>query len=258
VITFVRFGQHGRLGNQLFQYSMLRAVSLKNSHVLKLPNVKNSDLKYFELSCEELQQADLQHITKSFVDEPQFYFRPEVFEQGDFTNFHGYYQSEKYFKEFETQIRKDLTFKKYVIDSAKYEIEKYRRNRPLVSVHVRRGDYLTIHNGLFHTPCSKKYYQEAMDMFEEVDFLFFSDDMDWCKSNFKGNNIKFSDSNGPVIDFAMITLCDHHVLANSSFSWWSAWLNNKPAKKIVATSSWFGPAGPQDTYDLIPDEWSVI
>tara|TARA_Y100000034_G_scaffold21387_1_gene24609 strand:+ start:2823 stop:3584 length:762 start_codon:yes stop_codon:yes gene_type:complete len=253
----VRFGQHGRLGNQLFQYSMMKSVSLKNRYTLKLPNIKNSDLKYFDVSCQELKQEDLKHVSKTFVDEPQFHFRPEVFEQPDFTNFHGYYQSEDYFKEFEEQIRKDLTFKKYIIDSAQYEIEKYRNSKPLVSVHVRRGDYLTIHDGLFHTPCNLKYYRQAMEMFPNVDFLFFSDDVGWCKENFKAKNIKYSDSNNSMVDFAMITLCDHHILANSSFSWWSAWLNNNN-KKVVAPANWFGPVGPQDTYDLIPDEWNII
>jgi len=125
-------------------------------------------------------------------------------------------------------------------------------------VHVRRGDYLTIHDGLFHTPCNKKYYQRAMEMFDDADFLFFSDDMDWVKENFVGENIKYSNSNSAIVDFAMVTLCDHHILANSSFSWWSAWLNHSPDKKVIATSNWFGPMGPQDTYDLIPDEWIVV
>lgn len=258
MITFARFGQHGRLGNQLFQYSMLRAVSLKNTYTLKLPNAKNSDLKYFEVFCRELEEKDLNRFKKTFIDEPVFYFRPEVFEQPDFTNFHGYYQSERYFKKFEKQIREDLTFKKYIVDSAQHEIDKYPSNKPLVSVHVRRGDYLTVHNGLFHTPCSKKYYREAMDMFEDVNFLVFSDDYPWCKENIVGKNILYSEGGSAIIDFAMITLCDHHILANSSFSWWSAWLNKNTDKKIVATSNWFGPMGPQDTYDLIPDEWEVI
>ena len=258
MITFARFGQHGRLGNQLFQYAMLKAVALKGNHTLKLPNLKNSDLKHFKVSCLELEESDLAHITKTFVDEPRFYFRPEVFEQCDFTNFHGYYQSEKYFKEFETQIRKDLIFKEQVKNCAQDVVKKYKKEKPLVSVHVRRGDYLTIHNGLFHTPCNKKYYQQAMDMFNEVDFLFFSDDIKWCKENFSGKNILYSEGNSGIIDFAAISLCEHNIMANSSFSWWSAWLNVSLNKQVVATSNWFGPMGPQDTYDLIPDEWIVI
>ena len=73
-------------------------------------------------------------------------------------------------------------------------------------MHVRRGDYLTIHDGLFHTPCNLKYYRQAMEMFPNVDFLFFSDDVGWCKENFKAKNIKYSDSNNSMVDFAMITL----------------------------------------------------
>ena len=237
---------------------MLKSVSLKNDYVLKLPNVHNSDLKYFNVSCQELEQDDPKHVKKVFVDEPHFYFRPEVFEQPDFTNFHGYYQSEKYFKDFEKQIRKDLTFKESIGECAKSELQTHKRELPLVSVHVRRGDYLTIHQGLWHTPCNLKYYQQAMQVFDDVDFLFFSDDMEWCKNNFAGKNILYSEGKSAIMDFAMISLCDHNILANSSFSWWSAWLNNNPDKQVVATSNWFGPAGPQDTYDLIPDEWTVI
>ena len=97
-----------------------------------------------------------------------------------------------------------------------------------------------------------------MSKFQDVDFLFFSDDNTWAKENFTGENIMYSDSNSAIIDFAMISQCDHHILANSSFSWWSAWLNKKASKRVIATSNWFGPMGPQDTYDLIPDEWEVI
>ena len=258
MITFIKFGQHGRLGNQLFQYAMLKSVSLKTNYTLKLPDIKNTDLQYFEVSCPAVEETDLKHIDKTFIDEPAFRFRAEVFDQDDFINFHGYYQSEKYFKEFEREIRKEFTFKKHISELAHCEMKKYTSGKPLVSVHVRRGDYLTVHNGLFHTPCNMKYYEKAMSQFEDVKFLVFSDDIKWCKENIRGKNISYCEGNSAIIDFAMMSLCNHNILANSSFSWWSAWLNSNPSKKVVAPSNWFGPAGPQDTYDLIPDEWIVL
>ncbi len=92
-----------------------------------------------------------------------------------------------------------------------------------------------------------------------TDYLLFSDDLAWCRENFQGDNIFLSDTGNAVEDFVRMTLCDHHIIANSTFSWWGAWLNPKVNKLIVAPKQWFGrQTKHHDTKDLLPPDWIVL
>jgi hypothetical protein len=95
-------------------------------------------------------------------------------------------------------------------------------------------------------------------MMGDVDFIFVSDDMNWVKENFKGNNIFYSDNSEEILDLTLMSICDNNIIANSSFSWWGAFLNENPNKKVIAPSKWFGPEGPSDTQDIYPTEWITI
>ena len=126
-----------------------------------------------------------------------------------------------------------------------------------VSIHVRRGDYTLYPD--HHPTCSKEYYDAAMDRFDSSHkFILFSDDIDWCRENFTGDRFYHVDTGSPYSDLKVMTMCKHHINANSSFSWWGSWLNPKEGKRVICPSRWFGPAIPKDVSDVYCEGWEVI
>ncbi len=126
------------------------------------------------------------------------------------------------------------------------------------AIHVRRGDYVELANS--HPVLSVSYYQEAQEIVKAKKYLIVSDDISWCKQHFQGSQYLFAENNPPHLDFALMSLCEAGVIiANSTFSWWGAWVNNCSGKIIVAPKTWFGPGlNMHDTKDLIPEEWISI
>ena len=120
-----------------------------------------------------------------------------------------------------------------------------------VSIHVRRGDYLELSD--FHPTCEVSYYDDAMKNFEGYTPLVFSDDVALCKENLSHHHPIFVEGNDLNVDMCLMSMCDGHIISNSSFSWWAAWLGNK--KNVVAPKTWFGPAGPQDWEDIYCEGW---
>ena len=158
----------------------------------------------------------------------------------------GYFQSEKYFKEYRGEIIN-------LFDIPKYDIQK-----GIVSVHVRRGDYIKL--AAKHPPVTISYLLAAMNQFadDEFKFMFFSDDIAWCKENFQGDRFLFSEGKSMKEDMGLMASCEHNIIANSTYSWWGAWLNQNPDKIVIAPKQWFGP-GYQDRIlqvkDIIPETW---
>ena len=130
--------------------------------------------------------------------------------------------------------------------------------RGVCGVHVRRGDYLHLANA--HPVLGIDYYREAMGRVPASKFLVFSDDVGWCKENFRDPKCVVTDPADTIVDFSMLRLCNHQIIGNSSFSWWAAWLNPHEDKVIVAPSKWFGPslAPTHPTKDLIPVSWVTV
>jgi hypothetical protein len=189
--------------------------------------------------------------------EIDFKFNPQVLSINPNTDLYGYFQTEKYFKKYREEILEIFTFKEKYLEAAKnffLEISHQIDGKDIVSLHVRRGDYTLYPD--HHPVCSLEYYQSAISQFNQDNsvFLIFSDDIDWCKENFKGSFI-FSDSNNPYTDLAIMSMCDHHIIANSSFSWWGAWLNRSQDKKVIAPSRWFGRSLSNDTSDIYCENW---
>lgn len=168
----------------------------------------------------------------------------------------GYWQSEKYFSDIHTIILKDFTFPP-VNDTKNRELIDRISEQTTVSIHIRRGDYA---NGFpMMTP---QYYENAINYFEsvynEVYFLVFSNDMDWAKQNLQFSQGEFVDWNTGKEswkDMYLMTQCNHHIIANSSFSWWGAWLNQKENKEVIAPSVWFHH---QETPDVYCEGWKII
>jgi len=130
--------------------------------------------------------------------------------------------------------------------------------RGICSIHVRRGDYLKLKN--HHPVQGLGYYKEAMKLVPCDKFLVFSDDVKWCKKVFNGDQFIVSEPAPQEVDFNMMIACSHHIIGNSSFSWWAAYLGDNPDKVVVAPKNWFGPklAETHKLDDLIPPNWRLI
>ena len=164
----------------------------------------------------------------------------------------GYFQSEKYFLHCEKEIREQFAFDEREHIVSWHHVNKGTYDNP-ICVHVRRGDY--VHYDGIHDFPGKEYYQEAMKEFPDGRFVFYSDDLDWCREEFPGHD--YMDQKNPYLALQSMSCCRGHIIANSSFSWWAAWLSGKNSK-TVAPSKWFGPKGQQDWQDIYCDGWKVI
>ena len=173
----------------------------------------------------------------------------------------GYWQSEKYFQFIEAIIRADFVFKQAMSNSNQLIANQIEQSNA-VSLHVRRGDYAN--NPLTaatHGLCSMDYYMQAIqhigECVYEPNFFIFSDDIVWVKENLKINFPCFYvDGNygeESYNDMRLMSLCKHHIIANSSFSWWGAWLNQYAGKIVIAPNKWF--AHDTDVKDLLPESW---
>jgi len=235
MITFFP-GYFGWLGNQMFQYAATFAASRRVSADCGFPENDPNLFDIFNLSAARTNSA-----LPIVYQEPTFKYTP-VPKVDDLTLF-GYFQSERYFADFAEDIKKEFTFKQptdFIGEG-------------VVAVHVRRGDYTNLQD--HHPLCSLNYYEEAMSMFEGQSFLIFSDDIDWCKKNIKGPRVLYSEENSAAKDLQLMTSCDHTIIANSSFSWWGAWLNDNTHKKVIAPKIWFGKSKPLETKDIYCKDW---
>ena len=164
----------------------------------------------------------------------------------------GYWQSEKYFIESEIDIRNDLKINETMIH---YIMNKYPiLNEETVSMHIRRGDYLNLQDN--HPVQPLDYYNKAYDLINDlnINVIVFSNDMQWCKNNIKFDNITYIEGETNIVDMYIMSLCKHNIIANSSFSWWGAWLNENEYKKVIAPINWFGPSSTLYVGDIIPEK----
>jgi hypothetical protein len=283
MIGFNAIGTMGRLGNQMFQYAALKGIASNRGFEYCIPS-KRPDIQidnYGILDAFELSTN--QHVgwlNGQTIKEHHYHFDEDIFNKcPDDHNILGFFQSEKYFKNVETEIRKDFTFRKEWLEPC-IEFMKQFNNQEVVFLHVRRGDpnlvdkrgfkwaYVNIQDQ--HPVQPIEYYKKALKTFpKDVPVLVFSDAIDWCKEQdiFKSDRFLFSEQEDkyedgalvPYIDLCLMSLCSHAIIANSSMSWWGAWLINNPNKKVIAPKMWFGPAyAHNNTKDLIPDTWTII
>lgn len=204
--------------------------------------------------------------------ERSYRFQPEALDFPDNVYLYGYWQSPKYFADIKEKIRRHFTLvDESIADSASRMVAELRARRgTVVSLHVRRGDVAHIYEKLRRqdladvAPMCSDFIRRAMGRFEPgTCFFVFSDtpkDIEWCRENIQGPNLEFSRCDSDLWDFAAMSQCDHHIIANSTFSWWSAWLDPKPSKRVIAPRTWSSPGGGRDmpTEDLIPQEWETI
>jgi hypothetical protein len=209
-----------------------------------------------------LLRIDRRHSSWPIHREPHFQFDPAVPELRAPVYLDGYWQSEKYFFNIDGVLRKEFTAKA-PLDGENAALAEAIDSVNAVSLHVRRGDYVDDPaTNRFHGICSSDYYQRAIDYISTragaPHIFVFSDDRQWTRANLRfAVPTTFVGANPPdrgYCDMQLMARCRHHIIANSSFSWWGAWLNPSREKIVVAPQQWFCATG-KDTRDLIPQNW---
>jgi len=285
----------GGLGNQMFQYALGKVLSHKNAEELFLDlsgynpflNTKDSPrnfeldifkLKYSEASrsaivrlsdsnpvinsINNLFKAKINPYPKGYVQESSHGFKSRILELQGNIYLRGFWQSEKYFNQYSELIRHDFAFPTPPTGKNKALLLGID-NSNSVSIHVRRGDYVSNQTtNQFHGVCSLAYYRKAIksikDKVTNPIFYVFSDDPEWCKDNLtiaeKTTYISHNSGEKSWEDMRLMSHCKYNIIANSSFSWWGAWLNDNPTKIVIAPQKWFNDPS-IDTQDVIPDSW---
>jgi GR25 family glycosyltransferase involved in LPS biosynthesis len=285
-ITMLNLGKYGRLGNQMFQYAILLKFSYLYNYKIKIPiydenficpeNTTNKHKtviqNYFNLNYEKLTDQEINYTT---INEKSFSYDNSIFYLENFNNLNinGYFQSYKYFDDI-----KDIIYENYKFNINLYSnCEEYilslknEHNLPVVGIHIRCGDLLNYN--AYGPPMNYNYIKNAVGYLNstigELVVVFISENNDWVKENIlkyidiSNNRIYFS-NNSEDFDLCLLTLCDHLILSNSSFSWWGAYLNKKENKKIIIKSIknnnyFFDYIVPNEQrQDLIPPEWIQI
>ena len=269
MIGFNALGRMGRLANQMFQYASLKGIARNVGVDICIPNhvqavddgignkLRTEHFDYFDL---RVNVGVLNNGYAPVVNERHFHFDEELFDMcPDHVSLQGYFQTEKYFKHIETEIREDFVFKNEILKPCREMISSVEN--PL-ALHVRRTDYISNSDNHFNLPI--EYYEASLQHFEnDRNVIIFSDDPEWCKSQklFSDDRFMISENTDNRVDLCLMSLCNDFIIANSSYSWWGAWLSTNKNKKIIAPVQWFGKTGytkDHNTKDLIPDEWTRI
>jgi hypothetical protein len=253
----------GGLANQLFQWAYGKSLSEKYNTPLYLDlssytqQIGNTSREYSLVKFPNLNvNLPSDKLVLTNVKKLQDNFTYNEIKYDDSVDYYldGYWQSEKYFKEFESVIKEELKPNQDILDKLN---KTPFINKNVVSMHIRRTDYTTS-NG-YHPVQTIDYYKRGLEVIGDYDYIFvFSDDIKWCKENLNFDNMIFIEGLDDVEDLWLMSMCKHNIIANSSFSWWGAWLNSNPDKKVIAPSNWFGERANLNTSDIIPSEWIKI
>ena len=265
----------------MFQYASLRGIAAARNYDWKIPpeDWEHKDnyglFETFELS--NVKQENLGFVDGQNVQENDHCFIPEFHKEcPDNSNLEGYFQTEKYFENIADQIREDFTFKKGYLEPCKEYIESL--DKPPIFLHVRQSD--NIGREQYHPILPISFFDECLKEFpDDTPCFVFTDDLAWCKSqeyfkqdrflfneNVERYNYRTIDGLGkmqntllPQVDLCLMSLCSGAIIANSSFSWWGAWLQNNRGKVIAPDpKKWFGSAMTHlDTSDIVPDRWII-
>jgi hypothetical protein len=278
ITTFI----YGGLGNQLFQYSAGRALSLRHGVDLCLIWKGGSNksralsMMHFNLNCKILSSASFMKrinfdVVKSYIKHgsPVIFREATLGFNNQFTSLgpniclNGYWQSEKFFTPIEDTIRQDLKILTPPSVQNQLLLEKIR-SKDSIALHIRRGDYVTNPSAFaVHGTCNISYYKNAMQYItdklqKQPVFYIFSDDIPWAMANLKNDHkMIFVNHNNDIQnyeDLRLMSYCKHNIIANSSFSWWGAWLNKNPNKIVVAPQKWYADHDTKNP-DILPSNW---
>lgn len=276
----------GGLGNQLFQYATARALSLRLGTSLGLdlrylpppPHHLSYALHHFAVQAQTEPPGLPPHRTQTlrhlawraglgsprFLRERGLGVNAAVMQSGDGVYLHGYFQSEQYFADHLPRIRDELRITTPPDARNAEWLDRIRQDPRAVSVHLRRGDYVAVAKaGETHGTCDAAYYARAIAHLREATgsaprAYVFSDDPDWVRANLQLDaEMEVVGHNGPTAhyeDLRLMSACRHHIIANSTFSWWGAWLDDRPGKTVIAPQRWFATDRLVNP-DILPADW---
>lgn len=284
----------GGLGNQMFQYAAGRRLAHKHNTQLKLDissfgsyRLRRYGLHHFNIEATIATPEEVASLTirkqgiaervlrmalrwssgpaPTHIREKHVHFDPDILNLPDSVYLDGYWQSERYFADIAGIIRQEFTVKIPQKGKDK-ELAELMASCESVSLHIRRGDFVSdSHTNQVHSTCDQNYYfrcvEEITQTVKHPHFFIFSDEPEWARDNLK---LPFSttlvDHNGAdknYEDMRLMSQCKHHIIANSSFSWWGAWLNNNPEKIVITPIAWFEDKT-HNIDDVIPSGWLKI
>lgn len=282
----------GGLGNQMFQYSFALNLATKNSEKLKIDatvyknncNGSNDTPRGFDLDKFNISSplANSNEIKKIKYPLGLFSKVNRFLQQKILRTYHldvyslnnklkkdtyldGYFQSEKNFTENSSLVRKEFSIKKEFLSEHVQEISTKINQCESISIHIRRGDYAQDEKtNKYHGLCSLSYYEGAISLItskvKNPHFFIFSDDLEWVKKNLPINHPHTFVSDGVLIpqqEMYLMSKCKHNIIANSTFSWWGAWLNENPDKIVIAPKKWVN-IEPNPHPNIIPETWITI
>ena len=284
----------GGHSNQLFQYAIGRSLAQHHNTELILDlswfhEAHPDSPRYYELDCYPLNATTVESLDSFKVVDPRQHIRKKdallkklglskkiwmYYEQGQ--GFHanflsipnnsvliGFWQTEKYFTNIRNQLLQELQTRVNLTAKNSGYLEKIK-SCDSISLHVRRGDYVTNKNyAKFHGILDLKYYTRAITYLQKntssqnLQLFVFSNDLDWCKKNLKSDlPITFIEGNKEGSDdMNLMKYCQHFIMANSSFSWWGAWLAQSSKKIVIAPKKWFQDKATDNAVDIVPEEW---
>lgn len=267
------------LGNQMFQYAFYLAYNLEHPMGARMFMRKISEHNGYELDrlfglaykhnlwtmfLKIPHTGKLMNIflkTHKIFPVRHYQYQEEIM-RTTYRNtfFDGYWQTEKYFKEHESEIRNAFTFDLNMLNAKSKHVLSLIKSNNSISVHVRRGDYKSSNfKNTLGAACTPEYYERTIRyMNEHVEnpiFVFFSDDIQWVRDNIKVDKAIYVDHNFGIDswqDMCLMSNCKHNIIANSSFSWWGAWLNDYIKKIVIAPKTWWGE---YECPDVVPEKW---
>jgi len=254
-------GRYGRMANQMFQFAAAVGLAKKhNTDWAVLNGMPTLDLnRAFKLpNTKWINESEVRHFHRYIETNKGFDSR--FLSQPSQTLVEGYFQTEKYFAHCKDTILEEFSFKDE-FHSMAIEKKKTLGDKPLCSIHVRRGDYLSLPN--HHPIPSLMYYDSALEIVREYckDFniVYFTDDPNWVGYNMIPEFGGVVARGSAYEDLCLMSMCDYNIIANSSFSWWGAWLNQKENKVVVCPRTWFGPAVKNaEKFDIVCEGWFAI
>tara|TARA_Y100000287_G_scaffold3875_1_gene3270 strand:+ start:453 stop:1313 length:861 start_codon:yes stop_codon:yes gene_type:complete len=280
-ISYNRLGSNGRLGNQMFQYASLRGIANYNNYNWMIPpedcNHRDNYGLFETFEMVHCKPENLGFNDGMTINEKTHAFDESLFYCTDGVNIDAYMQTENYFIHIADQIREDFTFRKDYLEPCTSFIDSLDQ-RPIF-LHIRQSD--NIGREEYHPILPLSFFEEALSFWsEDTPCFVFTDDIDWCKeqSFFKQDRFLFNEDNGrypyqnrdgtgqlqntllPQVDLCLMSLCSGAIIANSSFSWWGAWLQNGRGNVIAPNpEKWFGSAMEHlDTSQIVPAYWQTL
>ena len=292
----VTVGLNGGLGNQMFQYAAALGLATQQGRDIKIDlsffahrKDRPYQLKLLKVPedypCKAppfLARVAPMLVTRTickikrqmmqlrnFYCEPHFHFDPAFFNlSGADVRLTGYFQNPRYFVGAESLLRERFQFKSPFTPTAADWVAKIAQSPCAVSVHLRRGDYCDSQNSTIHHLLDRGYYDRAMTLMQDLvgdkaEFFFFSDDPDFVTNTFADLSrvhIVRSDPAAPWEDLFLMAKCRHNIIANSSYSWWGAWLNAAQDKRVIAPAQWFTSnfLASHCVVDLYPEDWILL